>query len=241
MSNWNDFDKFLKPHLLRREGKPEVVTVVGSAVRKVYDPNSNKEEDRPVLQFAEYTQPLVVNERNRKGMIMLFGPESANFRGKQIVLEFLKPNDDEDGVLTITGEWAEGTTWRRIERRGRNADPVKVDYINKPNAESGESSPQSNPTQRAAKQPKQQGQAPKGAVEPPRQGGTANTALTQVFREKLIEKWRALYGSDEIDAIVGLDQLFGDKCQSTLKTATYTNGQVVMAHLIAEDKKAKQS
>lgn len=242
MSNWNDFEKYLKPHLLRGGGKPEVLTVTGAAIRKVYDPNSNKAEDRPVLYFAEYEQGLVVNERNRRGMIMLFGPESSNYKGKKIVLEFLKPNDEEDGVLTITGEWTEGLTWRQVQRRGRNADPFAVDVLNKPVVENGDSSPQSTPTQGISKKAKaKQGQPPKGSIEPPRQGGSANTPLTPIFRQNIIKKWQEMYGSDEMDAQAGIEQLFGDLCQVKLSNATYAQGSAVMAHLLAEQKKAKQA
>lgn len=130
--NWNDYDSYLKPYHLKRGGQSELVTVAHVDEAKVHDPSSHREDTRPTLKFAEYRQPLVVNQGNRRTMIMLFGVEPQAFLSRRLVIAVHKNDGDEgDGTIQIVGEWTDGDTWRRVQR-GKDNQPTRVDVVNKP-------------------------------------------------------------------------------------------------------------
>lgn len=134
MSSWYNYDKFLKPYHLRAEGRSQLVTVARVGEKQVHDPNSNRDDVRPTLKFVEYHWELVINEGNRKAMIMLFGDNPDAYARKTLLIKVRKDRADEDGTIVILGEWPEGPNWRQVTRNAKG-QPVKVEVFAKPKRE----------------------------------------------------------------------------------------------------------
>lgn len=84
MTNWSDYERYLKPVHLK--GQPVTLTIV-KAVEEETHPQRGKTVVSPVLYFSELPFGLILSPTNRRTLVALYGDRVADCIGKPITVQ----------------------------------------------------------------------------------------------------------------------------------------------------------
>jgi hypothetical protein len=84
MTNWSDFEHFLKGEHLK--GKKPIVTIAEIAIEETHS-QAGRAEMKPVMYFRESKKGLIVSPTNQRTIRAMFGDDMAACIGKRVQLE----------------------------------------------------------------------------------------------------------------------------------------------------------
>ncbi len=143
MTNWSDYERFLKPVHLKGQA---VTLTITKATEEETHPQKGKTVLSPVLWFREMPFGLILSPSNRHTLIELYGDNISSAIGKPIVVKALK--------LNVAGRATEPIRIQNVRPNAPKVEPTTGEIVDEPEPSSAaETNPVSEPEQPQADQP----------------------------------------------------------------------------------------